>query len=188
MGQLAYHAVRPLLMTGVYHGMCEILVSSKSSVSHICEPRFFFRSASCVDANCGNTSIVIGFLPCVTGFRRPSKTCRAPCDTSFFLIFVSVLVLCSFIEELPTAFLTKYTFRIPNHADSLRVYLCVSTTTAHHLHSSVLRMVSNIAVFGGNGLTGSEVVYQALNRDCKVTAFCRDPSKLKVSTDVVKTS
>ncbi|CAM9790972.1 unnamed protein product [Sphacelaria rigidula] len=41
-------------------------------------------------------------------------------------------------------------------------------------------MVSNIAVFGGNGLTGSEVVYQALNRDCKVTAFCRDPSKLKV--------
>lgn len=49
-------------------------------------------------------------------------------------------------------------------------------------------MVSNIAVFGGNGLTGSEVVYQALNRDCKVTAFCRDPSKLKVFTDVVKTS
>ena len=38
----------------------------------------------------------------------------------------------------------------------------------------------NIAVFGGNGLTGSEVVYQALNRGCKVTAFCRDPSKLKV--------
>lgn len=38
----------------------------------------------------------------------------------------------------------------------------------------------NIAVFGGNGLTGSEVVYQALDRGCRVTAFCRDPSKLKV--------
>ena len=39
---------------------------------------------------------------------------------------------------------------------------------------------SNIAVFGGNGLTGSEVVYQALDRGMKVTAFCRDPSKLAV--------
>lgn len=40
--------------------------------------------------------------------------------------------------------------------------------------------MSNIAVFGGNGLTGSEVVYQALERGCKVTAFCRDPAKLMV--------
>lgn len=44
-----------------------------------------------------------------------------------------------------------------------------------------MRMVDNIAVFGGTGLTGSEVVYQALDRGCKVTAFCRDPSKLSVS-------
>eukprot|EP00752_Nemacystus_decipiens_P015514 g13843.t1 len=41
-------------------------------------------------------------------------------------------------------------------------------------------MAGNIAVFGGNGLTGSEVVYQALERGDAVTAFCRDPSKLKV--------
>lgn len=41
-------------------------------------------------------------------------------------------------------------------------------------------MAGNIAVFGGNGLTGSEVVYQALERGDTVTAFCRDPSKLKV--------
>lgn len=38
----------------------------------------------------------------------------------------------------------------------------------------------NIAVFGGNGLTGSECVYQALERGDSVTAFCRDPSKLVV--------
>lgn len=43
-------------------------------------------------------------------------------------------------------------------------------------------MAGNIAVFGGNGLTGSEVVYQALERGDKVTAFCRDPSKLTVRT------
>lgn len=41
-------------------------------------------------------------------------------------------------------------------------------------------MAGNIAVFGGNGLTGSEVVYQALQRGDEVTAFCRDPSKLVV--------
>lgn len=41
-------------------------------------------------------------------------------------------------------------------------------------------MAGNIAVFGGNGLTGSEVVYQALERGDTVTAFCRDPSKLTV--------
>lgn len=41
-------------------------------------------------------------------------------------------------------------------------------------------MAGNIAVFGGNGLTGSEVVYQALERGDAVTAFCRDPSKLTV--------
>lgn len=46
--------------------------------------------------------------------------------------------------------------------------------------SCVRMMASNIAVFGGNGLTGSEVVYQALDRGIKVTAFCRDPSKLSV--------
>ena len=46
--------------------------------------------------------------------------------------------------------------------------------------SCVRMMASNIAVFGGNGLTGSEVVYQALDRGAKVTAFCRDPSKLSV--------
>lgn len=43
-------------------------------------------------------------------------------------------------------------------------------------------MAGNIAVFGGNGLTGSEVVYQALERGDAVTAFCRDPSKLTVRT------
>lgn len=46
-------------------------------------------------------------------------------------------------------------------------------------------MAGNIAVFGGNGLTGSEVVYQALERGDKVTAFCRDPSKLTASEVVV---
>lgn len=46
-------------------------------------------------------------------------------------------------------------------------------------------MASNIAVFGGNGLTGSEVVYQALDRGMKVTAFCRDPSKLSVRACLV---
>lgn len=44
----------------------------------------------------------------------------------------------------------------------------------------VSMMSGNIAVFGGNGLTGSEVVYQALERGDTVTAFCRDPSKLQV--------
>ncbi|CAM9379690.1 unnamed protein product [Ascophyllum nodosum] len=74
--------------------------------------------------------------------------------------------------------------------------LCVGSTVAFvspcvgRVHSrsqlrssirpSVRMSAGNIAVFGGNGLTGSEVVYQALNRGCKVTAFCRDPSKLKV--------
>lgn len=43
-------------------------------------------------------------------------------------------------------------------------------------------MDGNIAVFGSTGLTGSEVVYQALDRGCRVTAFCRDPSKLKVGS------
>lgn len=47
-------------------------------------------------------------------------------------------------------------------------------------HSSSLQMTSNIAVFGGSGLTGAEVVYQALERGCKVTAFCRSASKLAV--------
>lgn len=46
--------------------------------------------------------------------------------------------------------------------------------------SCVSMMSGNIAVFGGNGLTGSEVVYQALERGDTVTAFCRDPSKLTV--------
>lgn len=61
--------------------------------------------------------------------------------------------------------------------------LCIFCEWTCAGNSSVgLRMVSSIAVFGGNGLTGSEVVYQALDRGCKVTAFCRDPSKLKVTT------
>ncbi|CAM9346614.1 unnamed protein product [Choristocarpus tenellus] len=46
--------------------------------------------------------------------------------------------------------------------------------------SRSMSMSGNIAVFGATGLTGSEVVYQALGQGCKVSAFCRDPSKLVV--------
>ncbi|CAM9595565.1 unnamed protein product [Pylaiella littoralis] len=52
--------------------------------------------------------------------------------------------------------------------------------SARNTGSCVSMMAGKIAVFGGNGLTGSEVVYQALERGDKVTAFCRDPSKLMV--------
>ncbi|CBJ26607.1 Flavine reductase [Ectocarpus siliculosus] len=75
-------------------------------------------------------------------------------------------------------------------ARTLVALLCLGSSTAFitpfvgRVHSArntgscVTMMAGNIAVFGGNGLTGSEVVYQALQRGDKVTAFCRDPSKL----------
>ncbi|CAM9154129.1 unnamed protein product [Ectocarpus sp. 12 AP-2014] len=77
-------------------------------------------------------------------------------------------------------------------ARTLVALLCLGSSTAFvtplvgRVHSArnegscVTMMAGNIAVFGGNGLTGSEVVYQALQRGDKVTAFCRDPSKLVV--------
>jgi uncharacterized protein YbjT (DUF2867 family) len=37
-----------------------------------------------------------------------------------------------------------------------------------------------ILVFGASGMTGSEVAFQALQKGHKVTAFVRDPAKLKV--------
>eukprot|EP01084_Bolivina_argentea_P266734 452551_1 len=38
---------------------------------------------------------------------------------------------------------------------------------------------SHVAVFGATGLLGSECAYQLLQKGHKVTAFCRDPQKLK---------
>ncbi len=40
--------------------------------------------------------------------------------------------------------------------------------------------MSTVAVFGGTGKTGSEVVFQALRQGNKVIVLARDPSRMKV--------
>jgi nucleoside-diphosphate-sugar epimerase len=41
-------------------------------------------------------------------------------------------------------------------------------------------MANTIAVFGGTGMTGREVVYQALNSGANVVVLARDPSKMLI--------
>lgn len=43
--------------------------------------------------------------------------------------------------------------------------------------------IDNILVFGATGRTGTKFVTQALNRNYRVTAFVRDPSRLQIKND-----
>ena len=45
---------------------------------------------------------------------------------------------------------------------------------------SSLYMANTIAVFGGTGMTGREVVYQALNSGANVVVLARDPAKMLI--------
>lgn len=45
---------------------------------------------------------------------------------------------------------------------------------------SFLKMTNTIAVFGGTGITGREVVYQALNSGANVVVLARDPAKMLI--------
>lgn len=47
---------------------------------------------------------------------------------------------------------------------------------------SSISMVNTIAVFGGTGATGREVVYQALNSGANVVVLARDPSRMLIPT------
>lgn len=64
----------------------------------------------------------------------------------------------------------------------LALSICVSgfmPTSSRKYPQSLIKM-NTIAVFGGTGKTGSEVVYQSLKSGYKVIVLARDPSKLVV--------
>lgn len=56
----------------------------------------------------------------------------------------------------------------------------LSRSSGMKSRQSSLTMANTIAVFGGTGMTGREVVYQALNSGVNVVVLARDPAKMLI--------
>ena len=56
----------------------------------------------------------------------------------------------------------------------------LSSSSGMKNRQSSLYMANTIAVFGGTGMTGREVVYQALNSGANVVVLARDPAKMLI--------
>lgn len=65
-------------------------------------------------------------------------------------------------------------------SNNLLVWLAISLTIAQGLVLRNAMCMSTIAVFGGTGKTGSEVVFQALKSGSKVLVLARNPSKMLI--------
>lgn len=69
----------------------------------------------------------------------------------------------------------------PKRNDALsKMRVGARKVAARRAQAVVLAASGNIAVFGGSGGTGSEVIYQALKEGYSVTTLARDPAKVTV--------